>query len=85
MTNGSEKVQTFKLSDVVVRRSVPMTSKGCDYLRAAHKHIAEYYENELGTKVSLPFPVVIHMVLSEYCKENKLGPYADQEPVDSGD
>lgn len=81
------KKPALKLSNTVVRRSVPMTAKGCDFLRAAREHITREIEAQTGQEVSVPFPVVIHMVLGEYCKLKGIEPHGSTEQIetDGGD
>lgn len=68
MEQEVSKKQTLKLAQTVVRRSVPMTEKGSDMLRAARDHIVDELFKETGVAYEAPFPVVFHMVLKDYCE-----------------
>ena len=65
---------SLKLTNPVVRRVVPMTSKGCDLLRAARDHIVDDFYERTGNAYNVPFPVVIHMALVDYCKNKGIEP-----------
>lgn len=62
------EAKTLKLDTPVVVRKVPMTSRGCDLLRACRDHYVEEYERTRNTKVEIPFPTAIHLILEEYAK-----------------
>lgn len=68
MEQEVSKKQVLKLAQTVVSRSVPMTERGSDMLRAARDHIVDDLLKETGVEYTAPFPVVIHMVLKEYCE-----------------
>lgn len=68
MDNSMKEVKTLRLENPVVVRKVPMTDLGSDMLRAVRDYQTQVYEEAKGTKVSIPFPVSIHMMLADYCK-----------------
>ena len=65
MTEMSE-VKSLRLEQPVVVRKVPMTAQGCNMLRAIRDYqVAEYAAR--GDDVEIPFPVVIHLMMREFC------------------
>lgn len=66
-----------KLSEVVVRRKVPMTEQTCDSLRKVKKAYEAKLLETTGEEYSLPFPVVIDFMIKEYMEkvyENTITP-----------
>lgn len=74
----SEK-PVLRLTNTVVRRVVPMTSHGCDALRAIRRHFQEEIKNNKGVEVDIPYPTVFHMAISQFCelKGIKVEPSSD--------
>lgn len=64
----NEKKPVLRLHNTVVRRVVPMTSSGCDTLRAIRSHFQQEILEKKGVEVDIPYPTVIHMALSELCE-----------------
>lgn len=62
------EVKVLRLDSPVVVRKVPMTDYGSDMLRAVRKFQTEAYEKAKGVSVEIPYPVSIHMMLSDYVK-----------------
>lgn len=63
----SEK-PTLRLSNTVTRRAVPMTALGCDMLRAIRDSQVEDLKRRKGVEYNIPFPVVIHLLMKDYCE-----------------
>lgn len=68
MDNSMNEVKVLRLENPVVVRKVPMTDFGSDMLRAVRKYQTEAYKSAKGQDVEIPYPVSIHMMLSDYCK-----------------
>lgn len=69
MDNSMKEEKVLRLDNPVVVRKVPMTNLGSDLLRSIRDYLVESYARQNGGKiVNIPFPVVIHMVLSDYAK-----------------
>lgn len=69
MDNSMKEEKVLRLDSPVVVRKVPMTNLGSDLLRSIRDYLVESYARQNGGKiVNIPFPVVIHMVLSDYAK-----------------
>lgn len=68
MDNSMSEVKVLRLDSPVVVRKVPMTDFGSDMLRAIRRFQSEAYERAKGQKVEIPYPVCIHMMMSDYCK-----------------
>lgn len=58
----------LRLSNTVVRRVVPMTSSGCDMLRAVRRHFQDEILESKKMEVEIPYPTVIHMAISQFCE-----------------
>lgn len=67
----SEK-KVLKLENTVVCRKVPMTSKGCDMLRAIRDHQVKTLRETKGVDYDVSFPVSIHMMMTEYCRDHNI-------------
>lgn len=82
MEKDIAKKPTLRLSNTVTRRTVPMTARGCDMLRA----IRNFKQNELleehDVEYDIPFPTVFHMILSDYCEMKKIE--VEENVSDSG-
>lgn len=63
-----DKKNVLRLQGTVVRRVVPMTSAGCDNLRAIRNHYHQQVLDNTGVEASIPYPTAIHMALSEFCE-----------------
>lgn len=59
---------TLRLSNTVTRRTVPMTARGCDMLRAIREYQQDKLLSETGVKYDIPFPTSIHMMFTDYCE-----------------
>lgn len=69
MDNSMKEEKVLRLDHPVVVRKVPMTNLGSDLLRSVRDYLTESYARQNdGALVNIPFPVVIHMVLSDYAK-----------------
>ena len=68
MDNSMKEIKVLRLENPVVVRKVPMTDYGSDMLRAVRDYQVEMHEQIKGSKVSIPFPVAIHMMLADYCQ-----------------
>lgn len=69
MDNSMKEEKVLRLDNPVVVRKVPMTNLGSDLLRSIRDYLVDSYARQNGGKiVNIPFPVVIHMVLSDYAK-----------------
>ena len=68
MNSEMSEKKSITLEGTVVCRKVPMTSRGCDMLRAIRDHISGAMAERHGHEYDLSFPVVIHMMMAEYCK-----------------
>lgn len=66
------EVRKLLLDDVAVIRKIPMSNKGCDNLRAAQRYLVDGLSKKLNAPVEIPFPMVIHMVLAFFIKENNI-------------
>ena len=66
------EVRKLLLDDVAVIRKIPMSSLGCDNLRAAQRYLVEGISKKLDSQVEIPFPMVIHMVLADFVKEKQI-------------
>lgn len=62
------EVKVLRLDSPVVVRKVPMTDFGSDMLRAVRKFQTDAYQKSKGVSVEIPYPVSIHMMLSDYVK-----------------
>lgn len=78
-----EKKQVLKLSNTIVRRSVPMTERGSDMLRAARNFIIDEMYDQTGVEYEAPFPVVFHLVLKDYCESKGLEVSGKPRSVDA--
>ncbi|MCS5736792.1 DUF7195 family protein, partial [Herbiconiux daphne] len=58
------------LDDVAVIRKIPMSNLGCDNLRASQRFLVDGLSKKMNATVEIPFPMVIHMVLAYFVKEN---------------
>lgn len=67
MEKDLTKKPTLRLSNTVTRRTVPMTARGCDMLRAIRIHKQNELKEEHKVEYDIPFPTVFHMILSDYC------------------
>lgn len=64
--NEVNEVKCLRLEQPIVVRKVPMTTEGCNMLRAVREYqIGEYEKRGIG--VEIPFPVSIHLALKEFC------------------
>ncbi len=63
---------TLRLSNTVTRRTVPMTARGCDMLRAIREFKQKELLEEHDIQYDIPFPTVFHMILSDYCDFMKI-------------
>lgn len=68
MDNSMNEVKVLRLDSPVVVRKVPMTDFGSDMLRAVRKFQTDAYQKSKGVSVEIPYPVSIHMMLSDYVK-----------------
>lgn len=68
MDNSMNEVKVLRLEAPIVVRKVPMTEAGSTMLRRVREYQADAYYKARGVKVEIPFPVSIHMMLSDYCK-----------------
>lgn len=68
MDNSVNDVKVLRLDKPVVVRKVPMTDFGSDMLRAVRQFQTEAWERSKGERVEIPYPVSIHMMMSDYCK-----------------
>ncbi len=66
--------RNLKLENPVVIRKVPMTSAGCDTLRAIRDFQAEQLESQQGLKVEIPYPTAIHMMMIDYARIKGIKP-----------
>ncbi|ABY52883.1 hypothetical protein PQC55_gp085 [Escherichia phage vB_EcoP-CHD5UKE1] len=62
------EIRKMMLDNVVTTRRIPMTSTGCDNLRAIQKWMQAGIGQVLETQVEVPFPTVINNVLADYVK-----------------
>lgn len=62
------EVRKILLDNVVTIRRIPMSSTGCDNLRAIQKWMQAGIGANLKSPVEIPFPTVIHNVLADYVK-----------------
>ena len=75
MSEEVAEKKTLRLGQTVVSRRCPMTAKGSDLLRAVREKMVEEFEAKTGTPVEIPFPVVIHQMLVEYCEWKGIEPH----------
>ena len=65
MHNETTEKKVLRLESPVVTRKIPMTSRGCDVLRAIREdQIAQYFKLN-GEEVEIPFPTAIYLALEE--------------------
>ena len=62
------EIRKMMLDNVVTTRRIPMTSTGCDNLRAIQKWMQEGIGGLVNSPVEIPFPTVINNVLADYVK-----------------
>lgn len=62
------EVRKILLDNVVTIRRIPMTSTGCDNLRAIQKWMQAGIGSITKSQVEIPFPTVINNVLADYVK-----------------
>jgi len=68
MNSEMSEKKSITLEGTVVCRKVPMTAKGCDMLRAIRAYVTDQMEKKHGQRYELSFPVVIHMMMADYCQ-----------------
>lgn len=62
------EVRKLLLDNVVTIRRIPMTSTGCDNLRAIQRWMQAGIGEAIKAPVEIPFPTVINNVLADYVK-----------------
>lgn len=75
MSEEVTEKKTLRLTNTVVRRVTPMTAKGCDLLRAVRENMVKEMEESTGIRYDIPFPVVVHQLIVEYCKLKGIEPH----------
>lgn len=78
MSNLKE-AKTLKLENPVVVRKVPMTSHGCDMLRAIRDRQVDVLSKQHGIVVDIPFPTSIQLMMSDYCQMHNIEVTPSQE------
>lgn len=68
MENVMKEVKVLRLDSPVVVRKVPMTDFGSDMLRAIRHFQIDAYKRNKGQDVEIPYPVCIHMMMTDYCR-----------------
>lgn len=68
MDTSMSEVKVLRLDNPVVVRKVPMTDFGSDMLRAIRRFQTVAYEKAKNQRVEIPYPVCIHMMMTDYCK-----------------
>lgn len=68
MDEKVQEIKTLKLGKPVVVRKVPMTSRGCDLLRAVRDNFIKEYKEKHGKDAEIPFPTTFHLLLEEYVR-----------------
>lgn len=63
---------TLRLHNTVTRRTVPMTARGCDMLRAIREHQQKTFFENNGVEYDIPFPTSIHLMMTDYCDIKKI-------------
>lgn len=74
MSEEVAEKKTLRLNNTVVSRSVPMTAKCCDLLRAVRDNMVKEMYEKTGVLYDIPFPVVIHQLTVEYCDMKGIEP-----------
>lgn len=75
MSEEVTEKKTLRLTNTVVSRSTPMTAKGCDLLRAVREQMVKEMLDKTGIHYDIPFPVVIHQLIVEYCALKGIEPH----------
>lgn len=75
------EIRKIMLDNVVTTRRIPMTSTGCDNLRAIQKWMQAGIGAAIEAPVEIPFPTVINNILADYVKLKgiKVEPHVKRE------
>lgn len=72
MEKDVSRKPVLRLQGTVTRRTVPMTSRGCDMIRAIRDKMQNDLKEENKIEYDIPFPTVIHLVLKDYCEYHNI-------------
>jgi hypothetical protein len=68
MKSETTEKRVIRLESPVVTRKIPMTSRGCDVLRAIRADQIAQYKALHGEDVEIPFPTSMYLALEELAK-----------------
>lgn len=72
MEKEISKKPVLRLQGTVTRRTVPMTARGCDMIRAIREKMQQDLKDQNNMDYDIPFPTVIHLVLKDYCEHHNI-------------
>lgn len=72
MEKDTSKKPVLRLQGTVTRRTVPMTARGCDMIRAIRDKMQNDLKEQNKIDYDIPFPTVIHLVLKDYCEYHNI-------------
>lgn len=72
MEKDVSKKPVLRLQGTVTRRTVPMTARGCDMIRAIRERMQRNLKEQNKIDYDIPFPTVIHLVLKDYCEYHNI-------------